>query len=107
MPNTTIVVETVDSYVLRFDSDNSNWSENPDYNLVFARSMTGYLNQVLSHRGHLFLNDLFDNLGMPRTPGGQVTGWLKTKGVLDVDVEPHVGYLELKFMTHGVVVNDI
>jgi hypothetical protein len=34
------------------------------------------MNNLLEIRGHVFLNDCFDALRMPRTREGQVTGWV-------------------------------
>ena len=57
-----------------------NWESNSDYNLMFLRSIENYLNDLLNSRGHVFLNEALDALGMKRTREGSVVGWLKGSG---------------------------
>ena len=53
-----------------------NWDGSTDYNLMFLRGIENYLNDLLVSRGHVFLNEALDALGMKRTREGSVTGWL-------------------------------
>lgn len=53
------------------------WDPQPEYNLAKLRAVQNYCTMMLNRRGHLFLNDVFDELGMDRTPTGAVVGWLK------------------------------
>lgn len=65
-------------YTFLFDRDTSkNWSPTPLYNSTFLQAQQNYANDILNGRGHLFLNDVLDMLGIDRTPAGAVTGWLK------------------------------
>lgn len=57
-----------------------NWEANSDYNLMFLRSTENYLNDLLNARGHVFMNEALDSLGMQRTPEGAVCGWVKGSG---------------------------
>jgi hypothetical protein len=57
-----------------------NWEANSDYNFMFLRSVENYLNDLLNARGHVFMNEALDALGIKRTPAGAVTGWLKGAG---------------------------
>lgn len=63
-------------YAVLFDRDNVNWNPQPDYNQTFLMLQQTYANQRLHAKGHVFLNDVYDDLGMPRTPAGQITGWV-------------------------------
>lgn len=38
------------------------------------------LNQRLALKGHVFLNEVYDKLGIERTPEGQIVGWVYDKG---------------------------
>lgn len=53
-----------------------NWSPEPSYNLAWIRAQEEYANQMLVARGHVFLNDVYDGLGFPRTREGSVVGWV-------------------------------
>ncbi|WNN94562.1 hypothetical protein SEA_LEWANDO_59 [Arthrobacter phage Lewando] len=65
----------VSQYARLFDETNKNWTKDPEYNLVFLRGQEAYANQRLRVYGHVFLNEIYDALGMPRTKAGQVVGW--------------------------------
>lgn len=58
---------------------------NPEYNLMTLKLKQGYLNEKLQINGHLFLNEAFDELGMPRTPVGSVVGWIYDPSNPDID----------------------
>ena len=57
-----------------------NWEANSDYNHLFLTSVENYLNDLLNARGHVFMNEALDALGMKRTPEGAIVGWLKGCG---------------------------
>ena len=65
-------------YAKLFDRDTSNsWSPQPEYNLLFLRCQQNYANDRLNSRGHIFLNEVYDALGVERTKAGAVVGWVK------------------------------
>ena len=49
----------------------------PDYNRMFLKAQQAFANDKLQTRGHLFLNEVLDDLDLPRTPAGQIVGWTK------------------------------
>ena len=58
-----------------FDSSSPYWEKSSEHNLYFLRERQQYANQLLQTRGHLFLNEVFDMLGIPRTKQGAVDLW--------------------------------
>lgn len=66
------------------------WSANPDYSEAFLKNTQNYFNDMLQARGHVFLNEVLDALGLARTPAGAVCGWYKGAGDDFIDF----GYLD-------------
>lgn len=64
-------------YAVYFDSKSRNYGTNPDYNRMFLKAQQAFANDKLQTRGHLFLNEVLDDLDLPRTPAGQIVGWTK------------------------------
>lgn len=59
-----------------FDDGCVGWTKDPEYNLCFLLQQQNYCNDMLRSRGHLFLNEVYDMLGIPRTKAGAVMGWI-------------------------------
>ena len=65
-----------ETYSRYFGQDNRNWEYVMDYNLVFLRAQLQFANDMLHARGHIFLNEVYDALGIARTRAGSVVGWV-------------------------------
>ena len=63
-------------YARFFDEASRNWEKNSEYNLMFLHAAQEYMNQRLKAYGHLFLNEVYDYLDIPRTKAGNVVGWV-------------------------------
>lgn len=63
-------------YARIFDDACVGWTKDPEYNLVYLKERQNYANCMLINRGHLFLNEVYDMLGIPRTKAGAVVGWI-------------------------------
>ena len=63
-------------YAKLFDDGNSGWDPDPEYSLMFLKHQQNYANDLLRTQGHLFLNEVYDMLGIPRTKAGQIVGWI-------------------------------
>lgn len=72
-------------YAKFFDENNVNWTPVPEHNLMFLKGQQTYATQRLQAKGHLFLNEVYDALGMERTPAGAVVGWILGEGDEFVD----------------------
>ena len=59
-----------------FDETNPLWKKDPEYNLMFLKAQQENATRYLRANGYLFLNDVYDMLGIPRTSEGQAVGWL-------------------------------
>lgn len=63
-------------YARFFDEACSGWTKDPELNLMFLKRQQSYANDLLQKRGYLFLNEVYDMIGIPRTKAGQVVGWI-------------------------------
>lgn len=131
----TIQVTTIDKdrikdaspYGRWFDQVNSTeWNKLPEYNLMTLRAQQEYANQKLQIQGYLFLNDIYDSLGIERSQAGQVVGWHIDKkgnnagdcyvdfGIYDFDSEGGRRFINgnapgifLDFNVDGVIIDKI
>ena len=99
-----------------------NWEANSDYNFTFLRMVENWANDMLKSRGHIFLNEVLDAIGIKRTPEGAIVGWVMGSGgddevdfgVYDYYTDEYSdaqdGYLKnihLNFNVDGVIWNKI
>ena len=70
----------VSDYARFFDESNPNWRRADDQlNFFFVKQAQTYMNNLLQARGHVFLNEAYDALGIPRSQAGAVVGWVISK----------------------------
>lgn len=69
----------ISQYAKFFDDSSEEWQRVPEYNMLFLKSRQNYMNDLLHSRGHLFLNEVYDSLGIPRTKEGAVVGWVMSE----------------------------
>ena len=55
---------------------NPHWESNNEYNLMFIKAQERYANDLLKAKKRVFLNDVYEMLGLPRTKAGQIVGWV-------------------------------
>jgi hypothetical protein len=70
----------ISEYAKYYDESCSQWTPNADYNYTFLKCQQNWANDLLHSRGHVFLNEVYDLLGIPRTKAGAVVGWVKGHG---------------------------
>lgn len=73
----TADIDEPSDYARFFDEGCSAWTKNPEMNLSFLKAQQRSANDILNYRGFLFLNDVYEMLGIPKTTAGQVVGWVK------------------------------
>lgn len=59
-----------------FESDNPNWYQTAEENRYFINMQQLFLNDTLMARGHVFLNEVYDALGLSHTQEGAIVGWM-------------------------------
>lgn len=95
------IVKPFSSYARFFDSGCTGWQKDPECNLLFLKQQQNYANDILRTRGHLFLNEVYDMLGIPRTKAGQLVGW-----VYNGDRQPADNYVDFGIYDNHVQNSD-
>lgn len=71
-------MQDLSPYARIITEESSNcWDENEDYTSETLAAVQLWANRRLERKGHLFLNEVYDQLGLSRTREGSVVGWLK------------------------------
>lgn len=68
--------EFASPYARFFDEGCKGWEKDAEMNLMFLRAEQNFANDRLKARGYLFLNEVYERLGIPTTKAGQVVGWI-------------------------------
>lgn len=93
-----------------FDECNERWSNNPNDRLRFIRQIQNSANKLLVEQGYVYLNDIYELLGIPKTKAGQVVGWninnLNGDGYVRISILSNIrGSMVLDFNVDGVITN--
>lgn len=72
----TVDPNNIDATSVVWYEGNPGWTKSPEANLIYLKGQQAYANEKLKHQGFLFLNDVYEQLGFPKTSMGQVIGWL-------------------------------
>lgn len=67
-------------YAKFYDQSSPQWRPTNEANIFFLKAQQTNANVKLTMQGHLFLNEVYDMLGIPRTKAGAVVGWVKDHG---------------------------
>ena len=62
-------------YARLFEESNVNWQRDSELNYMFVKAVQEHQNVRLRTRGHVFLNEVYDALGIEHTKAGSVVGW--------------------------------
>lgn len=90
-----------------YDNEQFQWQDaqhhTPDWdaNIRFLNCQQAYANQKLELQGYLFLNDVYDMLGLPRTKAGQVVGWIFDPENKEID--SHVSFGVFNPINHRTI----
>lgn len=69
-------VTAMSPYTFCFDETATGWVRDAERNKFFLARQQDYANELLRSRGHLFLNEVLDMVGIHRTEAGQIVGWV-------------------------------
>lgn len=91
-----------------FDNSNVNWTRRPAYCELFIKGTTQHALHMIEVKGYLFLNDVYDWLGLSKTSYGQIAGWWRGLSPLTpiaswtLDSEEECRYM-IQFHNHEVI----
>ena len=92
-------------YARFFDESCQQWTKDPQYNYMFLSATQKYYNQMLQARGHVFLNEVYNALGMPHTPAGAAVGWVLGKdggdNYIDFGIFDRAGNPQVRAFVNG------
>jgi hypothetical protein len=79
-----VVTKTVDAadpnlnsiYARFFDEYCKGWTKSPEDNLRFLKMVQAWATKKLQSQGYLYLNDVYEALGIDKTKAGHVVGWI-------------------------------
>ena len=77
---TTLDPNAYSQYARFFDEASTQWQKLPEYNQMFLKCQQNHANDLLHSRGHVFLNEIYDMIGVPRSKEGAVVGWVRGAG---------------------------
>ena len=84
-------------YARFFDECSECWEKNAERNLAFLLAQQNYANDKLRAKGYLFLNDVYDMLGLAPSQAGQCVGW-----IYDPENPNHKGNNYVDFGIHNI-----
>lgn len=77
---------TTSVYAFVFGPQSTEWNTNHELNRFMLLASQSYMNDRLQQYGHLFLNEVYDALGLPHTKQGALVGWILGHGDGFVDL---------------------
>lgn len=68
--------ESVSIYAKWFDYTYIGLNVDSEHMLLFLRSIQNHMNNLLKVNRHVYLNDVYEELGIKKTAAGKVVGWI-------------------------------
>lgn len=84
--------ESSSPYSFVFDERATQFKRSYDHNLTLLRSFERYANDRLNYRGHVFMNEILDDLGLERTSVGAIVGWVKGYNPHNPDNDKYISF---------------
>lgn len=95
-------------YQVRFDRYATAWEKDKFQNETTLRSEENWANDRLRLQGYVFLNDIYDRLGIPRTKVGQIVGWTLNgdgDGFIDFGIKDCAEYEDIRYDSNAFDLN--
>lgn len=67
---------SISDFARFFDDGCRGWDKDAEHNLFFLKQQQSWANERLKKRGYLFLNEVYESLGIQPTRLGAVSGWI-------------------------------
>lgn len=100
------VILGASEYAAFFDRYSSSlYSPHYDNNMSTLRIAQSHLNNRLESQGFLFLNEVWEAIGMPRTEAGQLVGWIYDPKANDGDNFVDLGLDNFENIRNGTIRN--
>lgn len=91
------------------DATSTMWSRDPDINLLVVKNVENRMNDRLRAEGYVFLNEVYEALGIERSPAGQFVGWsflVLGDNKIKIDIEDRGDAIfALDFNVDGVIID--
>lgn len=111
--NIAVIPLDEDDYTRFFDESSRVWTGVNELDMLILNHRRKHMYDLLVTRGHLFLNEVLDTLGLPRTKNGQLFGWTYKEGITVDDIytlyrQDANGFIYLlKFNPQGIILDKI
>lgn len=66
----------ISDYAKFFDQSCRGWEKDAELNMMTLKQVQNWANDKLRRQGYLFLNDVYEALGIDKTRAGQIVGWI-------------------------------
>lgn len=66
----------ISEFAVFFDEYSPCWSKSAEQNRIFLQMQQAYANDKLKMQGYLYLNEVYEMLGVKKTKAGHVVGWV-------------------------------
>lgn len=103
----TVNINDHSDYARFFDEYSEYYRKDPNYNLIFLKKIQSYANDMLHANGYLFLNDVYQMLGIPKSPAGQIVGWIYDPNDSTIDSYVDFGLYDGKDESKRLFVNGL
>lgn len=89
-------------YFRIFGPDCMAWTHDAEINRTFLKAQQQYANDILRTRGYVFLNEVYDMLGLSRTRIGQMVGW-RLGSYIDFGIDNDLNFLNGSYINKPVI----